>query len=86
MDREEERWNLDFVVSKSIRYHSYRRAFWDNWDRLAKVLTILSGTAVLITLIGADKDTTTSIVFAAIVAVVSAADLVVGFSGKARDP
>lgn len=82
MDCSDERWNLDFVVSKSIRYHAYRRSFWDTLNNFSKTLTIVSGTAVLVTLVGAYKIAATTM--AIIVALTSATDLVLGFSEKAR--
>jgi len=83
MDTQTERWNIDFVVAKSIRYHAYRRAFWDRFDNLSKMLTIVSGTAVLVTIVG-DKNLA-AVILSVIVTFTSAADLVLGFSMKARD-
>jgi hypothetical protein len=75
-------WDLDFEVGKSIRYHAYRRGFWERLDNLAKILTAASGTAVLVSLVG-DK-TTAATVFAALVTAFSIGDVVFGFSDKAR--
>lgn len=81
-----ERWDLDFSVAKSIGYHAYRRSFWDVLDRWSKVLTILTGAGVIISIVGSDHhDTAWSIALAALVAIFSAADIVLGFSTKARD-
>lgn len=77
-----EQWNLDFNVSKSIRYHAYRRSFWDACDNWAKVLTVISGTAVLVSMIGAHSGWATG--FAFTVAIISAADVVLSFGVRAR--
>jgi hypothetical protein len=79
---QKQRWRIDFDVSKSIRYHAYRRSFWEAWDSAAKMLTIVSGTAVLISIIGDNTDLARW--FAFTVAVVSAMDLVLGFSNRAK--
>jgi len=78
----DERWNIDFGVAKSMRYHAYRRSFWEMCDYWTKVLTWLSGTAVLVALIG--EHGTWAEVFAFIVAFVSAADIILGFSAKTK--
>jgi hypothetical protein len=44
---ERERWGIDFDVSKSMRYHAYRRSYWDSLDHWTKILVLISGTAVL---------------------------------------
>src|ERR1700687_4189820 len=81
-DLELERLNLDFDVSKSIRYHAYRRSFWDAADNWAKILTIISGAAVLVSIIGSNNLVAT--IFAFVVAVTSTMDVVLGFSRRAR--
>ena len=82
MNTSEARNDLDFDVAKSMRYHSYRRAFWDSVDNASKILTIISGTAVLVTLVG--KAPVWPEVLAVVVAVASACDVVLGFSIQAR--
>ncbi len=81
-DIHEQLWNIDFGVSKSLRYHAYRRSFWEAWAYASKLLTIISGTAVLVTLVG-DK-TTAATILSIIVAITSAADVVFGFDTKSR--
>lgn len=83
MNVEDEQWALDFQVSKSIRYHSYRRAFWDTIDHWSKIIAIVSGTSVLVTIVGEHNGWATGL--AIVVAVASAADVVIGFSKNARD-
>lgn len=75
-------WGLDFDVTKSIRYHSYRRSFWDRWDYFTKVVSILTGASVLVSIVGDSKGWATF--FSFIVAASSAADVVLGFSNRAR--
>ena len=78
----DEVWGLDFDVAKSLRYHSYRRSFWEAWAYISKLLTIVSGTAVLVTLVG-DK-TAAAMALSIVVAITSSADVVFGFDTKAR--
>ncbi len=82
MDIQEERWRIDFAVAKSLRYHAYRRSFWDKVYNYSKILTIISGAAVLVTIVG-DR-TVAATVLSVVVAITSAADVVLGFSQKAR--
>lgn len=77
-----DRWNIDFDVSKSIRYHAYRRSFWGAADNWSKILTVISGAAVLVSIIGSNNPT--AVVFAFIVAITSASDVVLGFGARAR--
>jgi hypothetical protein len=81
-DPERQRSDIDFDVAKSIRYHAYRRSFWDAADNLSKILTVVSGTAVLVSIIGSNNPVATA--FAFVVAVTGALDVVLGFSAKAR--
>jgi hypothetical protein len=81
-DLERKQWNIDFSVSKSIRYHAYRRSFWEAADNGSKILTVVSGTAVLISIIGFNNALATG--FAFVVAIASAMDVVLGFSSRAR--
>ncbi len=79
---EDPQWAIDFAVAKSIRYHAYRRAFWQALDRWTKILTIVTGTGVLISYL---KDAPTiSGILAAAVALMSSLDLVLGFSSNER--
>lgn len=83
MNVNDEQWRLDFTVSKSLRYHAYRRAFWDTIDRWSKIITIVSGASVLVTIVGKHNAWATGL--AIVVAIASAADVVIGFSKSARD-
>jgi hypothetical protein len=64
---------LDFDVAKSIRYHAYRCSFWDAMGNLSKILTIISGSAVLVTIV--PDMPLYSKILAIIVALTSAADV-----------
>ena len=78
-----ERFGIDFDVAKSIRYHAYRRSFWQRIDRLSKIVTTISSAAVLFTIIKQDGESAKWLAFG--VAVAGTADLILGFSEKARD-
>ena len=75
-------FGIDFDVAKSIRYHAYRRYFFEQWDRLNKIVMIISGAAVVVAVVG--KSGPLTAFFAIVVAVLSAVDLVVGFDQNAR--
>jgi hypothetical protein len=76
------KWGIDFGVAKSIRYHAYRRSFWEALDNWTKALVLISGTAVLVSVIG--QNGPVAKVFAFLVATVSAADIILGFSARVR--
>ena len=77
-----ERWNIDFSVAKSLRYHAYRRDFWDRFDNAAKILTGISSAGVLLTVIQSSTALATG--FAITVAVISVVDVVLRFGKRAR--
>ena len=80
-DISRQRWNIDFDVAKSMRYHAYRRSFFETADRIAKILTLISGMAAFATLIAWGQ--TFGLIATGVVSVVAAIDIVVGFSQKA---
>ena len=75
-------WDVDFSVSKSVRYHSYMRSYWDAADHWNKVLTLISGAAVFVSFL--KKVDWLEPWVAAAVVVLSALDIVFGFSDHAR--
>lgn len=77
-----ERWKIDFGVAKSLRYHAYRRDFWDRLDIAAKILTGISGAGVLLTIIRSSAALATY--FAVAVALTSVLDVVLRFGKRAR--
>lgn len=73
---------LDFVVSKSIRYHAQRRSFYDVLDRFSKFTSALTGASAFAV---ATKQLTDQYAWIALIpACYSLADLVLGFADKAR--
>lgn len=79
----DELWSLDFDVGKSIRYHAYRRSFWSAFDHWSKILSIVTGAAVVVTAFEKNGAGLTQL-FAIVVALSSAADVVLGFSDRAN--
>lgn len=75
-------WSLDFDAGKSIRYHAYRRSFWQSLDHWSKVLSIVTGAAVVVAVFG--QNTVWAKILALLVACTSAADVVLGFGDKAN--
>lgn len=80
---ENARYGLSFDVAKSMRYHAYRRKFFDNLDKLTKILVIGTGGATFISLI-AEPASPIAKWFALVVAVLTAIDIIIGFSQIAR--
>ncbi|MCK4454559.1 hypothetical protein KAU51_04455 [Candidatus Parcubacteria bacterium] len=75
--------NLLFGVRRSIRYHLRRRRFFDSVHKTSTVLSALSGTATIAAVL-AKAGPTLTITFAALVAIFSIIDLVVGTARAAR--
>jgi hypothetical protein len=89
MDKEklESKWaDLLFGVRRAIRYHHSRRDFFDSLGDWTNFLTILSGGCVVF-FISASISTrsTAAMVFGGLISALTAIDLVVGFSKKARE-
>jgi hypothetical protein len=74
---------LLFGVRRSIRYHLRRRKFFDNIHKASIFLSALSGTATIAAVL-AKAGPTLTITFAALVAISSIIDLVVGTAQAAR--
>src|SRR5438552_12445644 len=73
---------LLFGVRRSIRYHNRRRRFFDGFDKFVKVLSVVCGSAAFA---GATAHHSVIIMmFAGLVAVFSAINLVVGPAQAAR--
>ena len=75
--------NLLFGVRRSIRYHLRRRRFFDNIHKTSTFLSALSGTATIAAVL-AKAGPALTITFAALVAIFSISDLVVGTAQAAR--
>jgi hypothetical protein len=82
-----EKWRaLLYGVRRSIRYHTHRRKFFDKLSVWADFLVIVSG-GTIVGFASADESghRVWTIAFGALVAIIGSFDLVIGFSGKARD-
>jgi hypothetical protein len=78
--------NLLFGVRKSIRYHNYRRRFFERLSVTSDFLVIASGTTVVgFASAGGTDHHVWTIAFGALTAIVGSLDLVIGYSNKARD-
>lgn len=73
-----------FAIRRSIRYHIYRRAFFDRFGNFTTFLTIASGGGVLIAS-GGTPDSFWTTFCGAAAALFGTIDLVLGFALKARD-
>src|SRR5437867_9831745 len=73
---------LLFGVRRSIRYHNHRRRFFDGLDKFTKILAAVAGSAAVATALG--NHTTVTVVLAAIIAVFSSTDLIIGAGPAAR--
>jgi hypothetical protein len=79
-------FKLLFAVRRSIRYHNYRRLFFERWSVVSDFLIIVSGgTVVGLASAGTTTVNPSTLFFGAFIAIVGSLDLVIGFSNKARD-
>lgn len=76
-------YGLWFNSLRIATYHDYREAFFDRWHRVTMFVVVLSGTAAATSLINSANNTTVGWIVL-IPTVLSALDLVIGFSAKAR--
>jgi hypothetical protein len=81
-DLQEDLHGLSFDVAKSMRYHLYRRKWWDGWNRANRITGALSGSAVVVGTFASNKIVTA--IAGLIVAIISICDLVFDFSDRAR--
>ncbi len=81
-DLEARTYGISFDVAKSMRYHAYRRSFFDNLDRLAKLLIIGTGGATFLLVTNQASGWAKACSLA--IAVLTAFDIIVGFSKSAR--
>jgi len=80
----DEQYALFFDVRRSIRYHDRRRAFFETLHRLTGALTVLLAGAVLFDIARPGDNPAWLLALAAIAAVLSAFDLVAGYSSRAN--
>lgn len=81
---------LLFAVRKSIRYHNYRRRFFENWAVWSDFLIIISGGTVVGFSTYAISTSQPyyrwiAVLFGGIIGIIGTFDLVIGFSNRARD-
>lgn len=74
--------DLVFSTQRSIRYHNHRRRFFDRFDKTVKVLALIAGSAAFATAVSTHHAFTVG--FSALVAIISAVNLVVGPGQAAR--
>lgn len=79
----QQRWEIMWAVQRSQRYHSRRSAFFDRWHKVTLLAGILGGSAAIAS-IGKDAPTWLILIGGALVATLSAMDLVVGTGEMAR--
>jgi len=80
----DEQYALFFDVRRSIRYHDRRRAFFETLHRLTGALTVLLAGSVLFDIARPGDNPAWLLALAAIAAVLSAFDLVAGYSSRAN--
>lgn len=79
-----ERHNLLFGVRRSVRYHNRRRMFFDRWQTVTSLISVVFGSATFFAVIGTNNPNIAAVT-AAVVVFFSAVDLVVGTVKVARD-
>ncbi len=73
---------LVFAAKRSIRYHNHRRHFFDRFDKFVKILSLVTGSGAFAAAVATHHDL--AIAFSALVALLSAINLVVGPAQAAR--
>src|SRR5215831_15254805 len=71
-----ERWKIEFSIGKAMRYHAYRRAFWERIAQRTKIVMLIGAAVILAALVG-NKSLGLSEVAAVVVAALAAIDIVV---------
>lgn len=83
----QQRWkDLLFGVRRSVLYHRHRQRHFDNMNRWKTAITLLSGSAAMVTLQTQLHEALPRLPFvaSALVTVISTAELVLGTTAKAR--
>lgn len=84
-DSLDRRWSDQvFGVRRSIRYHNRRRAFYDRLDQITNMLSVIFGSAAVYGVLEENLKSV-ALVSAGLVTVLSAINLVVGSTRKARE-
>jgi len=76
-------YGLFFDVRRSIRYHDRRRAFFERMHQLTGALTVLLAGSVLFDIARPGDSPAWLLALAAIAAILSAFDMIVGYAAKA---
>jgi hypothetical protein len=74
-------YKLEFGIARSLRYTAKRRAFFEKWGQLVRIITAIAGAGTVATVFHDAPVTTT--VFGALVGFAAAIDLVFEFSKRA---
>lgn len=83
-DMMHEQYGLFFDVRRSIRYHDRRRAFFERMHQLTGSLTVLLAGSVLFDIARPGESPWWLLFIAAVAAILSAWDMVVGYASKAE--
>ena len=75
---------LLFGVSRSVRYHNYRRRFYELWNSITVTVSVLSGSAATAALLALTDKSLAVAALTALIALVSALDLAVSTVRKAN--
>ena len=79
----ERRFGSSFDIAKSMRYHAYRRSFFDKLDKFTKILVLGTGGATFL-LLTAQEPSWWARWLSLVLAVLTATDIIFGFSNNAR--
>ncbi len=82
-DLENRQYGISFDVAKSMRYHAYRRSFFDKLDKAVKIASIGTGGATFL-ILASGQETWWAKVCALFVASLTAFDIIIGFGNAAR--
>lgn len=83
-DRQQSWDDLLSGVRRSVLYHRHRQRHFDNLNRWKTAITLLSGSAAMVTILAHLKNDLWPLAASALVTVVSTAELVIGTTAKAR--
>lgn len=82
-DLKGQQYATSFDVAKSMRYHTYRRHFFDGLDKVTKILTVATGGATFLVLVST-TGTSWAKALSLFLAGLTAFDVIFGFSNSAR--
>ncbi|EUB82799.1 hypothetical protein [Pseudomonas sp. GM30] len=80
------RWdNMLFGIRRSSRYHQCRRGFFDRIDRLSNIASLVLGSTAFVGVLQGPETKVLALWTSAVVALLGAANLVLGSAIRARD-